>query len=109
MKEIVQKWRRGTDKSGKRFSSRYIGSMVGEALRWSLWIPRRLQESQWKAALVVRISIRVLRHGAGRWSLHTQWDVSVSWKWFQAIVHQGNPVIMGSTNDVEEVIEANAN
>jgi fructose-1,6-bisphosphatase I len=37
MKKTVEAWRRGTGKSGKRFSSLYIGSMVGDVHRTLLY------------------------------------------------------------------------
>jgi len=37
MKNTVKAWREGTGISGKRFSSRYIGSMVGDVHRTLLY------------------------------------------------------------------------
>ena len=37
MRETVEKWRLGEGKSGNRFSSRYIGSMVGDVHRTLLY------------------------------------------------------------------------
>ena len=37
MRETVEKWRVGEGKSGNRFSSRYIGSMVGDVHRTLLY------------------------------------------------------------------------
>jgi fructose-1,6-bisphosphatase I len=37
LQDVLEKWKSGTGKSGKRFSSRYIGSMVGDVHRTLLY------------------------------------------------------------------------
>jgi fructose-1,6-bisphosphatase I len=44
MRETVEKWRLGTGASGNSFTSRYIGSMVGDVHRTLLYVRRRARQ-----------------------------------------------------------------
>ena len=111
LKDVVTGWREGTGKSGKRFTSRYIGSMVGDVHRTLLYggvfgYPGDTKNPNGK--------LRLLYEGAPMSFIMEQaGGVSTTGKErvmeiTPEYVHQRVPIIMGSKNDIEEVIEAYA-
>merc|ERR1711937_47851 len=112
MKETVLKWRNGAGKSGKKFSSRYIGSMVGDVHRTLLYggvfgYPGDTKNPNGK--------LRLLYEGAPMSFIMEQaGGVSTTGKErvmeiTPEVVHQRVPIVMGSKNDVEEVMDAYEN
>ena len=111
MRKTVEAWREGTGKSGKKFSSRYIGSMVGDVHRTLLYggvfgYPGDTKNPNGK--------LRLLYEGAPMSFLMEQaGGISTTGKErvmeiTPEVVHQRVPVIMGSKNAVQEVIDAYA-
>lgn len=112
MKETVMKWRTGTGKSGKRFSSRYIGSMVGDVHRTLLYggvfgYPGDVKNPNGKLRLLYEAAPMsfIMEQAGGLSTTGRQRVMDIG----PEFVHQRVPVIMGSKNDVEEVIEAYSN
>ncbi|GAX10230.1 fructose-1,6-bisphosphatase I [Fistulifera solaris] len=111
MRKCVESWRMGTGKSGKTFSSRYIGSMVGDVHRTLLYggvfgYPGDTKNPNGK--------LRLLYEGAPMSFIMEQaGGISTTGKKrvmeiTPEVVHQRVPVIMGSKNVVQEVIDAYA-
>lgn len=112
MRETVLKWRKGVGKSGKKFSSRYIGSMVGDMHRTLLYggvfgYPSDTHNPNGKLRLLYEGAPMsfIVEQAGGISTTGTQRVMDV----MPAVVHQRVPVIMGSKQDVEEVIEAYSN
>mmetsp|Transcript_25031 Transcript_25031/g.28524 ORF Transcript_25031/g.28524 Transcript_25031/m.28524 type:complete len:418 (-) Transcript_25031:433-1686(-) len=112
MKETVLKWRKGTGKSGKRFSSRYIGSMVGDVHRTLLYggvfgYPGDTKNPNGKLRLLYEGAPMsfIMEQAGGVSTTGTKRVMEIA----PEIVHQRVPIVMGSKNDIEEVIEAYAN
>lgn len=112
MKETVKKWREGTGKSGKKFSSRYIGSMVGDVHRTLLYggvfgYPGDTKNKNGKLRLLYEGApmsfIMEQAGGVSTTGMERVMEIQPE------VVHQRVPVIMGSKNDVEELIEAYTN
>jgi fructose-1,6-bisphosphatase I len=109
MKQIVKGWREGTGKSGKRFSSRYIGSMVGDVHRTLLYggvfgYPSDTKNPNGKLRLLYEgAPMSFIMEQAGGLSTTGRQRVM---EIIPEVVHQRIPVIMGSKKDVKEVIEA---
>jgi len=111
LQKVVRGWREGTGKSGNSFSSRYIGSMVGDVHRTLLYggvfgYPGDTKNPNGK--------LRLLYEGAPM-SFIVEQAGGLSTTGFERvmevtpeIVHQRVPIIMGSKNDVQEVIDAYA-
>jgi fructose-1,6-bisphosphatase I len=109
MKETVLKWRQGTGKSGKTFSSRYIGSMVADVHRTLLYggvfgYPVDTNNPNGKLRLLYEAAPMsfIVEQAGGLSTTGLQRVMEV----MPSVVHQRVPVIMGSKQDVEEVIEA---
>ena len=112
LQNVVAGWRRGTGRSGKQFSSRYIGSMVGDVHRTLLYGGVFGYPSD--TAKNLNGKLRLLYEGApmsfimeqagGLSTTGTQRVMEIS----PETVHQRLPIIMGSRNDVQEVIDAYA-
>jgi fructose-1,6-bisphosphatase I len=111
MRQTVEAWREGKGRSGRKFSSRYIGSMVGDVHRTLLYggvfgYPGDANNPNGK--------LRLLYEGAPMSFIMEQaGGISTTGKKrvmeiTPATVHQRVPVIMGSKNDVQEVIDAYA-
>lgn len=109
MQKVVNGWREGTGESGERFSSRYIGSMVGDVHRTLLYggvfgYPSDSKNPDGK--------LRLLYEGAPMSFIMEQaGGVSTTGKhrvmdFVPEYVHQRIPIIMGSRNAVQEVIDA---
>jgi len=111
MRETVEKWREGTGKSGKRFSSRYIGSMVGDVHRTLLYggvfgYPGDTKNPNGKLRLLYEGAPMsfIMEQAGGLSTTGTQRVMELT----PEVVHQRVPVVMGSKNDVQEVMDAYA-
>jgi len=109
MRQTVEKWREGTGKSGKKFSSRYIGSMVGDVHRTLLYggvfgYPGDTKNPNGKLRLLYEGAPMsfIMEQAGGLSTTGTQRVMEIN----PEVVHQRVPVIMGSKNDVQEVIDA---
>jgi len=112
MKETVLKWREGKGKSKQRFSSRYIGSMVGDVHRTLLYggvfgYPGDSKNPNGKLRLLYEGAPMsfIMEQAGGVSTTGTKRVMEIA----PEVVHQRVPIIMGSKNDIEEVIEAYAN
>jgi len=112
MKDTVLKWRNGSGKSGKKFSSRYIGSMVGDVHRTLLYggvfgYPGDTKNPNGKLRLLYEGAPMsfIMEQAGGISTTGTQRVMEIS----PEIVHQRVPIVMGSKNDVEEVMDAYQN
>ena len=109
MRETVEKWRIGEGKSGNSFSSRYIGSMVGDVHRTLLYGGVFGYPSDKKN---VNGKLRLLYEGAPMSYLMEQAGglSTTGTKRVMEIlpdeVHQRVPIVMGSKQDVQEVVDA---
>ena len=111
LKKVVENWREGTGKSGKKFSSRYIGSMVGDVHRTLLYggvfgYPGDTKNPNGKLRLLYEGAPMsfIMEQAGGLSTTGTQRVMEIT----PEIVHQRVPVLMGSKNDVQEVIDAYA-
>jgi len=111
LRNVVQGWREGTGRSGKRFTSRYIGSMVGDVHRTLLYggvfgYPADTINTKGKLRLLYEGAPMsfIMEQAGGLSTTGTERVMEVS----PEIVHQRVPTIMGSKNDVQEVIDAYA-
>jgi fructose-1,6-bisphosphatase I len=109
MRKTVETWRRGTGKSGKRFSSRYIGSMVGDVHRTLLYggvfgYPGDVKNPNGKLRLLYEGAPMsfIMEQAGGLSTTGTERVMEIT----PEFVHQRVPVIMGSKNVVQEVIDA---
>jgi len=111
MKDTVYKWREGKGASGNRFSSRYIGSMVGDVHRTLLYggvfgYPGDTKNVNGKLRLLYEgAPMSFLMEQAG--GLSTTGTKRVM-EIIPDVVHQRVPIVMGSKNDVQELIDAYA-
>ena len=109
MRETVEKWREGKGSSGKKFTSRYIGSMVGDVHRTLLYggvfgYPSDSVNKNGKLRLLYEgAPMSFLMEQAG--GLSTTGTKRVL-EIVPEQVHQRVPIVMGSEEDVREVIEA---
>jgi len=111
LQDVVSKWRNGTGKSGNTFSSRYIGSMVGDVHRTLLYGGVFGYPGD---TVNVNGKLRLLYEGAPM-SFIMEQAGGISTTGYERVmeivpdyVHQRVPIIMGSKNDIEEVLEAYA-
>jgi fructose-1,6-bisphosphatase I len=111
LRKVVQGWREGTGRSGKRFSSRYIGSMVGDVHRTLLYggvfgYPGDTKNPNGKLRLLYEGAPMsfIMEQAGGLSTTGTQRVMEIQPK----IVHQRVPIVMGSKNDIQEVIDAYA-
>lgn len=109
LQKVVEGWRNGTGKSGNRFSSRYIGSMVGDVHRTLLYggvfgYPGDTKNKNGKLRLLYEGAPMsfIMEQAGGLSTTGTERVMEI----LPEIVHQRVPVIMGSKNDVQEVIDA---
>jgi len=111
LRKTVDSWRDGTSRNGKAFTSRYIGSMVGDVHRTLLYggvfgYPADASSPNGKLRLVYEgapMSFIVEQAGG----LATTGRERVMDMMPQE-VHQRVPIVMGSRNQVQEVIDAYA-
>jgi len=111
LQEVVAGWRNGTGKSGETFSSRYIGSMVGDVHRTLLYggvfgYPGDSKNPNGKLRLLYEGAPMsfIMEQAGGLSTTGTERVMEITPK----VVHQRNPMIMGSKNCVQEVIDAYA-
>jgi len=109
VRETIEKWRNGKGKTGNQFTSRYVGSMVGDVHRTLLYggvfgYPADTKNKNGK--------LRLLYEGAPMSFIMEQaGGVSTTGKErvmeiLPKEVHQRVPTIMGSKKDIEELIQA---
>jgi fructose-1,6-bisphosphatase I len=111
LQKVVSGWRSGTGRSGKQFSSRYIGSMVGDVHRTLLYggvfgYPSDKKNANGKLRLLYEGAPMsfIMEQAGGVSTTGTQRVMEIA----PEAVHQRVPIIMGSRNDVQEVIDAYA-
>ena len=111
MKETVYKWREGTGRSKERYSSRYIGSMVGDVHRTLLYggvfgYPADSKNKTGKLRLLYEGAPMsfIMEQAGGLSTTGTKRVMEIT----PDFVHQRVPIIMGSKNCVQEVIDAYA-
>jgi fructose-1,6-bisphosphatase I len=111
LQKVVKGWRAGTGKSGERFSSRYIGSMVGDVHRTLLYggvfgYPGDTKNPNGKLRLLYEGAPMsfIMEQAGGLSTTGTERVMEIT----PEFVHQRVPVIMGSKNAVQEVIDAYA-
>mmetsp|Transcript_38038 Transcript_38038/g.92552 ORF Transcript_38038/g.92552 Transcript_38038/m.92552 type:complete len:413 (+) Transcript_38038:90-1328(+) len=108
LQKVVQGWRNGTGKSGERFSSRYIGSMVGDVHRTLLYggvfgYPGDTKNPNGKLRLLYEgAPMSFIMEQAGGLSTTGKTRVMEITPEF---VHQRVPVMMGSKNAIQEVLD----
>jgi len=111
MKDVVYGWRKGTGRSGDRFSSRYVGSMVGDVHRTLLYggvfgYPGDSTNPTGKLRLLYEGAPMsfIMEQAGGLSTTGTQRVMEIT----PDVVHQRVPIVMGSKNCVEEIIDAYA-
>jgi len=111
LKDVVTGWKEGTGKSGKTFSSRYIGSMVGDVHRTLLYggvfgYPGDTKNVNGKLRLLYEGAPMsfIMEQAGGLATTGTERVMEIT----PEVVHQRVPIVMGSKNDVQEVIDAYA-
>jgi len=110
-KNLVLKWREGKGASGKKFSSRYIGAMVGDVHRTLLYggifgYPGDTKNKNGKLRLLYEgAPMSFIMEQAGGLSTDGRQRVM---EIVPETVHQRVPMFMGSKNVVQEVIDAYA-
>jgi fructose-1,6-bisphosphatase I len=109
MQVVVKGWRNGTGQSGKQFSSRYIGSMVADVHRTLLHggvfgYPADSMYANGKLHLLYEVAPMafLVEQAGGIATTGTQRVMSI----LPEVIHQRTPIIMGSKNDVQELIDA---
>ena len=109
LRKVVAGWREGTGTSGKRFSSRYMGSMVGDVHRTLLTggvfgYPKDVWNPDGKLRLLYEGAPMsfIMEQAGGLATTGTQRVMEI----VPQAVHQRVPVILGSKNDVIEVIDS---
>lgn len=111
LQKVAAGWRNGTGKSGKKFSSRYIGSMVGDVHRTLLYggvfgYPADTKNKNGKLRLLYEgAPMSFIMEQAGGLSTTGRKRVM---EIVPEVVHQRIPIVMGSKNDVQEIIDAYA-
>jgi len=111
LQEVVAGWRNGTGKNGESFTSRYIGSMVGDVHRTLLYggvfgYPGDTINVNGKLRLLYEGAPMsfIMEQAGGLSTTGTQRVMEIT----PEIVHQRVPCIMGSKDNVQEVIDAYA-
>lgn len=111
MKKTVHAWREGTGATGKRYSSRYIGSMVGDVHRTLLYggvfgYPADPKNKTGKLRLLYEGAPMsfIMEQAGGLSTTGTERVMDIT----PDHVHQRVPIIMGSKQCVQEVIDAYA-
>jgi len=110
-KQLVHKWRVGEGASGKKFSSRYIGAMVGDVHRTLLYggvfgYPGDTKNKNGKLRLLYEgAPMSFIMEQAGGLSTDGRQRVM---EIVPETVHQRVPMFMGSKNVVQEIIDAYA-
>jgi len=111
LQDVVTGWKNGTGKSGNTFSSRYVGSMVGDVHRTLLYggvfgYPGDTKNVNGKLRLLYEGAPMsfIMEQAGGLSTTGTKRVMEIS----PEIVHQRVPIVMGSKQDVQEVIDAYA-
>merc|ERR1712194_394468 len=111
LKDVVTGWRKGTGKSGERFPSRYVGSMVGDVHRTLLYggvfgYPGDTKNPNGKLRLLYEGAPMsfIMEQAGGISSTGKERVMEI----MPEFVHQRIPVIMGTKNAVQEVLDAYA-
>jgi len=111
LKNVVKGWQAGTGASGKTFSSRYIGAMVGDVHRTLLYggifgYPRDEKSVNGKLRLLYEGAPMsfIMEQAGGLSTTGRERVMEIT----PDVVHQRVPIVMGSKKDVEEVIAAYA-
>jgi len=111
LQDVVTGWKNGTGKSGNSFTSRYIGSMVGDVHRTLLYggvfgYPADTKNVNGKLRLLYEGAPMsyIVEQAGGLSTTGRERVMEIA----PEIVHQRVPIIMGSKNDVQEVIDAYA-
>ncbi len=109
MQSVHEKWRTGKSKVGKRYTSRYVGSMVADVHRTLLYggvfgYPADAKNKNGKLRLLYEAApMSFLIEQAGGLSTTGRKRIM---DMTPENVHQRVPVIMGSKTEVQEVIDA---
>ena len=111
LQKVVTGWKSGTGASGNAFSSRYIGSMVGDVHRTLLYggvfgYPGDSKHPNGKLRLLYEGAPMyfIMEQAGGLASTGTKRVMEI----VPDIVHQRVPIVMGSKNDIQEIIDAYA-
>ncbi|CAB9521627.1 Fructose-1,6-bisphosphatase class 1 [Seminavis robusta] len=111
LKATVRNWKAGTGASGKQFSSRYIGSMVGDVHRTLMYggvfgYPGDEKNPNGKLRLVYEGAPMsfIVEQAGGISTTGTERVMDL----IPELVHERTPVFMGSRNDVQEIIDGYA-
>jgi fructose-1,6-bisphosphatase I len=111
MRETVKAWRHGTGVTGTRFSSRYIGSMVGDVHRTLLYggvfgYPADTKNPNGKLRLLYEGAPMsfIMEQAGGLSTTGRERVMEIS----PEVVHQRVPIVMGSKVNVKEVLDAYA-
>merc|ERR1712170_205506 len=108
LQKVVTGWKNGTGKSGKTFSSRYVGSMVGDVHRTLLYggvfgYPGDSKNPNGKLRLLYEGAPMsfLLEQAGGKSTTGSQRVMDI----MPSKVHQRVPVFLGSAEDVDEIIK----
>jgi len=111
LKKVVKGWQAGTGASGKKFSSRYIGAMVGDVHRTLLYggifgYPGDAKNKNGKLRLLYEGAPMsfIMEQAGGASTTGRERVMEIT----PDVVHQRVPIVMGSKKDVEEVVAAYA-
>mmetsp|Transcript_25445 Transcript_25445/g.56853 ORF Transcript_25445/g.56853 Transcript_25445/m.56853 type:complete len:403 (+) Transcript_25445:61-1269(+) len=109
LQKVVTGWKNGTGKSGTTFSSRYVGSMVGDVHRTLLYggvfgYPGDTKNVNGKLRLLYEGAPMsfIMEQAGGISSTGKERVMEIT----PEFVHQRIPVVMGSKNAVQEVLDA---
>merc|ERR1711935_39685 len=109
LQDVVAKWRNGTGKSGNTWASRYIGSMVGDVHRTLLYggvfgYPGDTKNPNGKLRLLYEGAPMsfIMEQAGGISSTGKERVMEI----MPEFVHQRIPIVMGSKNAVQEVLDA---
>lgn len=109
MRKVHESWRTGTSKVGKRYTSRYVGSMVADVHRTLLYggvfgYPADSKNTDGKLRLLYEAAPMsfLIEQAGGLSTTGTKRIMDMT----PTNVHERVPVIMGSKTEVQEVIDA---
>lgn len=109
LQNVINRWKEGTGRSKQSFSSRYVGSMVADVHRTLLYggvfgYPGDDKNVNGKLRLLYEGAPMsfIMEQAGGLSTTGTERVMEIS----PQSVHERVPIIMGSKNDVEEVIVA---
>jgi len=109
MQKVHDGWKKGTGLSAKEYSSRYIGSMVGDVHRTLLYggvfgYPADKKNPSGKLRLLYEGAPMsfIVEQAGGLSTTGTERVMEIT----PTTVHERVPIVMGSKNEVQEVIDA---